>query len=199
MGITLSIGLCHWMSYSVPVFVHFLLCKLTQAFLYCQKLKNCCETLVNTLFSVWHMYDPDWVSCALLHQCVCIPFASCSRRMQPVLLGMRMLLLWITSCATDQVVLTGRHLHLLPSTCHAKCACYWTFAWCLFFQQLQIRLQGKEKELENLTLQIVTEKVISFFGFSLSSLLSSSLKPQTVQKTRLIADHYLEIRWLACL
>lgn len=76
-----------------------------------------------------------------------------------------MLLLWITDCATDQVVLAGRQLHLLPSTCRPECVCSWTSVWCLFFQQLQIRLQGKEKELESLTIQIVTEKVILFFWF----------------------------------
>lgn len=76
---------------------------------------------------------------------------------------MRMLLLWATDRATDQLVLIGKQLHLLPSTCHPKCVCFWASIWCLFFQQLQIRLQGKEKELESLTIQIVTEKVISFF------------------------------------
>lgn len=75
--------------------------------------------------------------------------------------------------------------------------CYWTSVWCFFFQQLQIRLQGREKELETLTVQIVAEKVILFFWFSLSSLLSNSVKPQAVQKMRLFADGYFDIRWLA--
>lgn len=46
---------------------------------------------------------------------LCIPFDSCLSRVQPVFLRMRMLLLWITDHATDQVVMTGRQLHPLPA------------------------------------------------------------------------------------
>jgi len=80
----------------------------------------------------------------------------------------------------DQRMLGGRLLHLFPSTCQPKCVCYLTFEWCLFSQQLQLRLQEKEEEVDNLTIQIQAEKVVSFLCFPLFAPPSSSAKPQVV-------------------
>lgn len=81
----------------------------------------------------------------------------------------------------DQSVSGGRELHLFPSTCQPKCVCYLTSEWCLFSQQLQMRLQEKEEEVDSLTVQIQAEKVVSFFCFPLPAPPSTSVEPQIVQ------------------
>lgn len=76
--------------------------------------------------------------------------------------------------AVDQRVSGGRHLHLFSSTCQPDCICYLKSEWCFVFQQLQMRLQEKEQEVDDLIIQIQAEKVLSFFCSSLRVAPSSS-------------------------
>lgn len=83
--------------------------------------------------------------------------------------------------AVDQRVSGGRHLHLFSSTCQPDCICYLKSEWCFVFQQLQMRLQEKEQEVDDLIIQIQAEKVLSFFCSSLRVAPSSSKELQIVQ------------------
>lgn len=53
-----------------------------------------------------------------------------------------------------------------------------------------MRLQEREKEVDNLTTQLQAEKVVSFFCFLLSTPPSSSVEPQIVQNKGLYSDDY---------
>lgn len=63
----------------------------------------------------------------------------------------------------------------------------------MFSQQLQMRLQEKEEEVDNLTIQIQTEKVVPFFCVLLPAPPSSSPKYGFV----FVDGYFLRDDWLA--
>lgn len=197
--LSVSASVSEWASDLVPVFVRSLICKLRKVFLHCHKLPNLLWDIGNVLLCLWSIYSCqmlviDWVSYALLHKCMCIPFAFCLRRMQPVFSSTEDAVAADTrQCAVDQRVSGGRQLHLFPSSCQPKCVCYLTSEWRLFSQQLQMRLQEKEKEVDNLTIQIQAEKVVPFFCVLLSAPPSSSPKYGFV----FVDGYFLRDDWLA--
>ena len=185
--LSVSASVTKWVSDLVPVFVHFLISKLRKSSYIARSYKTCCETWVMPFF-VCGVYSPvrslflagyprpcytticaslllsAWGECSLVFRgwgCCCCGYQ--------------------TESAMDQRVSGGRQLHLFPSTCQPKCVYYLTSEWCLFSQQLQMRLQEKEKEVDDLTIQIQAEKVVSFFRFPLPAPPSSSVEPQIVQ------------------
>lgn len=126
------------------------------------------------------------ISHALLHKCMHFPSAFCLRRLQTVFLRLRMLLLWLPDrecCRSEGLgreAITPLFLHLL------SWLCLLFKIWVVFvFQQLQMRLQEKEQEVDDLIIQIQAEKVLPFFCSPLSAPPSSSAEPQIVQNTDL--------------